>query len=350
MTPRTLLAAGFGAAAFIAVLISQTATARDLSVTGRGDALQSAQDDAYFQPFTAITGLPVTVSSWSGGLATLRSRIEGGANDWDAVLLHGNELLQGCDDGLYEKLDWAALGGRDHYLPMAVSDCGVGTAVSSIVLAWDRDKFAAVPSWADFWDVARYPGKRGLRRSARSNLEIALMADGVAPGDVYRLLRTDDGVDRAFRKLDQLRPYITWWGPDKRGDQMLESGEVLLTSADSVAVTSANRSMARHFGIQWTGSLYSVQSWAVMKGSPNLTNALKLLAFAGDPVRQAKVSTAVPYGPTAKGANEALPPDMVAASPTAAANLTGALQIDEQFWRDNGAKLTQRFDAWLAQH
>ena len=342
MMPRMLLAT-----TLCGVLFGVPAIARDLTVIGRGGPLQQAQDSTYFKPF-ASTGTPLQVHDWSGGLGTLRSRIDGGSNDWDLVLVSGAELLAGCDDGLFEKLNWTALGGRDHYLPQAAYDCGAGSAIGSLVLAWDRDKFPTTPTWSDFWDVARYPGKRGLRRGPRSNLEIALMADGVAPGDVYRLLRTDDGVDRAFRKLDQIKPYIVWWTPDAPAGQVLASGEVLLSSADSVSVWLANRSSQRHFGVQWAGSLYDVLSWAVMKGSPNVPDGMKLLAFIADPARQAALTTAIPYGPAVKGANELLPPDILAASPSAPANLANALQIDEQFWRDNGDKLGQRFDAWLA--
>ena len=299
MTPRTLLAA-----TLCGVLIGLPAMARDLTVVGRGGALQQAQDGVYFKPFTASAGQTLDVRSWSGGLGTLRSKVEGGANDWDVVLVSAEELLAGCDDGLFEKLNWSALGGRDHYIGQAATDCGVGSAVGSLVLAWDRDKFPVTPTWTDFWDVARYPGKRGLRRGARTNLEIALMADGVAPGAVYRTLRTDDGVDRAFRKLEQIKPYLVWWTPDAPAGQVLSSGEVLLSSADGASVALANRGGQRHVGVQWAGSLYTVQSWALMKGSPNLADGLKLLAFMGDPARQAQLTLTLPYGPTARGAVE----------------------------------------------
>ena len=345
MTLRKFLAAGLCTALAGAPI---HATARDLAVLSRSAALQQAQQDAFFKPFTDASNLALQLLTWPGGLNLLRARIEGGSNDWDLVEVSADELLAGCDDGLFEKLNWPAIGGKDHYLPLAVSDCGVGASVSSIVLAWDRDKFPSTPTWADFWDVARYPGKRGLRRTARTNLEIALLADGVAATDVYRLLRTDDGVDRAFRKLDQIKPYLMWWTPEAQAAQMLGSGEVLLSSTDNVAVTLANRLQKRHFGLQWSGSLFTVQSWIVMKGSPNLTDALKLLAFAADPARQAIFASDVPFGPVVKGATDQLAPDALAVSPTNPANMQGALQIDEQFWRDNGDKLNQRFDAWLA--
>ena len=162
-------------------------------MVSRSPAQQKAQQDAFFAAFTAATGTPLRELTWTGGVSALRSHAEGGAHDWDVVAVSGGELLEGCDDGLFEKLNWAAIGSKEHYIPQAVSDCGVGLGITSVVLAWDRDKFGSVPTWADFWDVARYPGKRGLRRTARTNLEIALLADGVAPGDIYRVLRSDEG-------------------------------------------------------------------------------------------------------------------------------------------------------------
>jgi putative spermidine/putrescine transport system substrate-binding protein len=91
-----------------------------------------------------------------------------------------------------------------------------------------------------------------------------------------------------------------------------------------------------------------VLSWVIMKGSPNVADGMKLLSFMADPAKQAAIATAVPYGPTVKGANDLLPADIQVTSPSAPPNLANALQMDEQFWRDNGEKLNQRFDAWLA--
>jgi putative spermidine/putrescine transport system substrate-binding protein len=246
------------------------------------------------------------------------------------------------------KLDWATIGGRDHYLPQGTSDCGVGAVAHNFALAWDRDKFQGAPTWADFWDVAKYPGKRGLQQGARMNLEIALMADGVAPGDVYRTLRTDDGVDRAFRKLDQIKPYLVWWKSPEEASKLLGSGNVLLTTAPSERVTAANQAGGRHFGMQLPGSLYEIESWGIVKGSPNVVDAQKLLALMGDPAREAKFASIASVGVLAKGATDALTPEQLAISPGNPANLSAALQIDDQFWNDNLEKLNRRFDAWVA--
>src|ERR1700734_1557833 len=171
------------AAAAILALSYGIAAARDLTVVARGPT-QEAIKRVFIQPFTTATGIAVQSESWGGGIDALRTQSKAPDNVWDLVQVDSDELTTGCSEGLFEKLDWSAIGGKDHYLPQAVSDCGVGATLHNIVLAWDRDKFQATPTWADFWDVAKIPGKRGLGKSVRSALEIALLADGVAPGDV----------------------------------------------------------------------------------------------------------------------------------------------------------------------
>ncbi len=321
--------------------------ARDLAIALQGGSLEVMQQRVFLQPFTDTTGIAVKEESGAGAPATLRERKEGSPDPLDIVAVKGDALASGCDEGLFEKLDWTQIGGREHYLPQGLSDCGVGSALYAFVLAWDRDKFPGTPSWSDFWDVTKYPGKRGLRREPETNLEFALLADGVAPADVYRTLRTPDGVDRAFRKLDQLRPYIVWWRASGEAAKILGSGEVLMTTAANPAIIVANHTSGRNFGVQWNASLSTVESWAVMKGSANLRQAYQLLYFAGSSAIQARFITMAAYGGLAKGANDGLAPDALAASPTAPANLSAGFAMDDQFWRENRDKLTQRFDQWL---
>jgi len=346
MRLRTLLQAGAIATVFAVPGCILPAAARELTLVARAGPFQEPLQQVFVLPFSQASGLHVDQESWTGGLDQIEQRI-GWGDPWDLVQVSSAELQPGCEQGFFEKLDWSAIGGRDRYLPQGVSDCGVGAFMRSIVLTWDRDKFPGTPTWGDFWDVAKYPGKRGLKRDVETNLEIALLADGVAPGDVYGTLRSSDGVARAFRKLDQLKPYLVWWQSDTDATKIVGSGAVLMTSAPNDRVTAANRAERRHFGIQWSGSLYSVDFWAIVAGSANFAAAIRFLAFAANPAQEAKLLPLIAYGPMAKGANDKLPPDLQAVSPTAPANLQNALQIDEAFWRDNYAKLSQRFEDWL---
>src|SRR5580700_1787510 len=100
----------------------------------------------------------------------------------------------------------------------------------SSVLAYSQTKYpagAAPDSWADFWDVKKFPGRRALRNHPLATLEAALMADGVAPDELYPL-----DVDRAFKKLEQIKPYITvWWTSGAQSAQLLNDGEVDMVMA-----------------------------------------------------------------------------------------------------------------------
>jgi len=340
MLARVLLAA-------VAVLAAWPANTYALTVVTRGETTQSAIADAYIGPFTALTAIPIHRENWDGNMDTLRAKAA--ESGWDLVQVNAEELASGCNDGLFEKLDWAAIGGKDHYQPMAVSDCGVGVMVHNMVLAWDHDKFQTTPTWSDFWDVAKYPGKRGLAKSAHGALEFALMADGVAPADVYKTLGTGEGVDRAFRKLDQLKPYIVWWQTPSEAAKILGSGDVLMTATPSDVIVMANQNEKRNFGIQFGGSLFEPRFWAMLKGGQNLRDAQQFLYVTGAPALEARLFRAGGDIGLAKGVNEFLTPEQQAMSPTFPANAGGALRVDNGFWHDNLAKLQARFDAWMTQ-
>ncbi len=170
MPVRTLLAAMALLTTPALALQPGSAGPNDLTIVTRDESMRHAMQSAYAEPFTAVTGIPVQQNVWEGGIDALRAQVK--ANDsWDLVLVDADELATGCGEGLFDKLDWSAIGGKDHYTPQAVSDCGLGAVIATTVLAWDKDKLPVSPSWSDFWDVAKYPGKRGLHKAVRGNLE-----------------------------------------------------------------------------------------------------------------------------------------------------------------------------------
>ena len=340
LLPLLLLAA--------AALGARGATARELTLAVRSATRLKAVQTVFVAPFQAATGIPVLAQSWPGGMPALTTGLAGKDPAWDLIEVNGTELRAGCAAGLFAKLDPARIGGAAHYLPQAIDPCGIGAILQTTALAWDRDKFAGTPSWADFWDVAKYPGKRGLREGVRGNLELALMADGVAPADVYKVLATPDGVNRAFRKLDQLRPYLVWWKTPAEAAKTLAAGGVLMTSAPTDAIVAAARDTHRDFGIRWSDSLYDVLSWAIARTSPNQAAALEFLYFAGTPAIEGRLAARFGEGGLAVGANDGLSPAAASLSTTLPANMKGSLPLNDAFWQTHLAALRQRFDAWLA--
>lgn len=321
---------------------------RDLTVASWGGAYQDAQREVFFRPWAAARGQRLLEETWDGGIDVLRTRIRAGTNTWDVVQVEGEELLLGCAEGLFERLDPDEIGGRDAYVPSAVHECGVGAITYAFVLAWDRARLAAPPAgWPALFDTQRIPGRRALRRGPKATLEIALLADGVAPAEVYGVLGTEAGVARAFARLDMIRDVLAWWERGSQPVQWLATGEVALAVAYNGRIAAANAQDGRDLGIVWRQHLSAMDSWVIMRGSPNRAQALDFLRFAGRPEVQAGLPQRIPYGVTARGADERLPREVLVRLPSAPANADGALRIDDRFWLDNIDRLARRFDAWL---
>lgn len=341
----------FGAAilASAGLVTAQSAAARDLTVSSWGGNFQDAQREIFFKPFAEKTGKPVLDESWDGGFGVLQAKVKAGAPNWDVVQVEAEELELGCSDGLFETIDWSKVGDKSKFLPAAVSDCGVGAIVWSTAIAYDGAKLAEGPqSWADFWNVEKFPGKRALRKSAKYTLEFALLADGVDKDEVYEVLSTPEGVDRAFRKLEELKPNLVWWEAGAQPLQLLASGEVVMTSAYNGRITGINRSEGKDFKVVWPGSIYAVDSWVILKGAENKDAAQDFIAFASLPENMAKLPPYIAYGLPNTDAAAAVAPEYAVDLPTESANLTDAISLDVDFWIDNSEALTQRFNAWLA--
>ena len=345
MARRLLIPAAL-AAALAGVAAAQ---ARDLTLSGFGGAAQDAQRKAFFEPFEKATGTKLTEDTYDGGLAKIKAMIDSNSVTWDVVDIEGSDLARGCEAGYFETLDWSLVGGKSAWLPAATfSDCGIGQFVWATVLAYNADQLHDAPkSWADFFDTKRFPGKRGLRRGAKFTMEIALIADGVAPDDVYKLLATPAGVDRAFKKLDTIKPSIQWWEAGAQPPEWLTAGDVVMTSAYNGRIAAANQG-GKHLGIVWNGQIYSLDYWTVLKGSPFKDQALKMVAFMSQPDVLKNLPQYIPYGPPQKQVISMLPPALAEQLPTAPAHLVNALSSDNEFWLEHEDDLNERFNAWVA--
>ena len=219
----------------------------------------------------------------------------------------------------------------------------------STAIAYDAAKIANGPqSWSDFWDVIRFPGKRALRKGPKYTLEFALLADGVSEDKLYDALSTREGIDRAFRKLDELKPHLIWWETGAQPLQLLASGEVVMTSAYNGRITGINRTEGRKFKIVWPGSIYAVDSWVILKGAENRALGEDFIAFASRPENLAKLPRFVAYGLPKPEAMRAVPAELEADLPTSSLNIKNAIPLNVDFWIDNSESLTARFNAWLA--
>lgn len=335
-----------GCAAFAASAVGQ-----QLTVVNFGGANAAAQKKAYYEPFEKAGGKIVAVE-YNGEQAKVKAMVETKKVTWDVVEVEAPDVARGCDEGLYEKLDYSKIRSKSDFLPAAVTDCGVGVFVWTTVLAYNGDKFKEAGrsprSWADFWDTTAYPGKRGMRKGARYNLEFALMADGVPVPDVYKVLATKEGADRAFKKLTELKPHIQWWEAGAQPPQFLVAGDVVMSTVYNGRIDAAQRE-GKNLKISWIGGIYDLDYWAIPKGTPNRDAAYKFIALATDPDRQAEYARHISYGPTHNQALPKLDNTVLANLPTAPAILSRSVQLNVKFWADQGEELEKRFASWAAQ-
>ncbi len=320
-----------------------------LTVVNFGGANGAAQKKAYYEPYEKASGTKLVTVEYNGEQAKIKAMVETKKITWDLVEVESPDVQRGCDEGLFEKLDYRKIIPTTDLLPAALNECGVGFFVWSTVMAYNGDKLKTAPvTWADFWDMKKFPGKRGMRKGARYNLEFALMADGVAPKDVYKVLATPAGADRAFKKLSELKANIQWWEAGAQPPQFLVAGDVVMSTAFNGRIDAAQRE-GKNLKVTWTGGIYDLDFWVIPKGSANKEEATKLIAFAMKPENQAAYAQNIAYGPTNTKALAKLPAKVLNDLPTSAANAKTALQFNVSFWADQGEALEKRFASWAAQ-
>ena len=213
----------------------------------------------------------------------------------------------------------------------------------------------APKTMADFFDTKAFPGKRGMRKSPKVTMEFALIADGVPTSEVYDVLGTEEGIARAFAKLDTIKEDVVWWEAGAQPPQLLADGEVVFSTAWNGRVFNAKNAEGQPFEMVWDGQIYDLDLFVIPKGSKNKEAALDFVAFSTATEQLAAQASWISYGP-ARASSEARigtfhsdsSIKMADHMPTAAANFKNALQNDFEFWADNADQLNERFNAWLA--
>jgi putative spermidine/putrescine transport system substrate-binding protein len=333
-----------------ALTIPSTTLADTLTATSWGGAYSMSQRKAYYEPFMKETGHTVLEDEWAGDLAVVRAMVETGNYKWHVIDAETNDVLAGCDEGVLEPLDYGKIGVKpEEFIDGAALECGVGTIIWTTIFAYDKTKFPTdgPQNWADFWNVEKFPGKRGLYKSPSYNLEFALQADGVPIDQIYSVMRTPEGVDRAFAKLGELKPHIVWWETGAQAPQLLADGEVSMTTAWNGRIYSAIKDEGRPFEIVWHGHIYDLDYWVIPKDHPEKDLAYEFIAFASRKDRQGDQTNFISYGNTVKGTEGFINPDILPHLPSA--HLEYAIKQDAEYWAENNEELQNRFNAWVAQ-
>ena len=336
---------------------------RSITTVSWGGSYGRAVNEGANIPFTEATGIQIDIEDYNGGLAQIRAQVDIGDVHWDVVDLEIADAVRGCDEGLLERIDINALPpgpdgtpAAEDFVAEGQTECGVGNLYWSTVYAYNEENIpgAKPTTMADFFDLEAFPGRRGMRRVPQVNLEFALIGDGVPLDQVYAVLDTPEGLDRAFAKLETIKDEVIWWEAGAQPPQMLADGEVAMTTAYNGRIFNAQVLENQPFVIVWDGQLLDVGQVGIVAGTPRLEEALQYVAFSTSAESLARIARRISYSPMRRSGMPLVSTHVVAGvemephMPASPANAARALRYDWSWWVDHQDELNERFSAWLA--
>lgn len=336
VTGATVLAAPF----------VKTAWAADRSLTVRdpGGPVGEAYKNAFFVPFFKETGIEVIgVQAAHGPTGEIKAMVEAGNYAWDGALLGVSDVDVLAANNYLEPVGESGVNGNE--IPDAYkTEFVTGIVAFATVLAYNTETMGATPpkNYADFWNVEGFPGSRSVRKHAWGTLEQALMADGVAPKDLYPL-----DLDRAFRKLDEIKNDVDiWWTGGAQCSQLLKTGEIDTLSTWNGRIQTAIDDGAP-VKIVWDGGMASYSGFGILKGGPQADLMRELIEFSSSAVQQAEYVKYSASGPCNPNAYKHIAADMAEKLPTNPKHASKMFTLDSKWWGANLDSASERFESWL---
>ncbi|GKX34414.1 MAG: ABC polyamine/opine transporter substrate-binding protein [Rhizobiaceae bacterium MnEN-MB40S] len=345
------------------------AFAEDMTIVSWGGAYSASQNNAYHKPYMAMNPDVNIINDESSNeaVAKLRAMNEAGNVTWDVVDVVASDAIRLCDEGLAVEIDpdkdlAPAPDGTpasEDFGDLLVSECFIPQIVYSTTFGYRTDKVGDEPPTdiCAVFDTEKYPGKRSLEKRPINNVEWALLCDGVAKEDIYDVLSTPEGVDRALAKLDTIKDDVIWWSAGAETPQLLADGEVVMGSTYNGRLFSVIEEQDQPVAMLWDAQVFDLDGWIIPAGLPEdrLKRAMDYIYFATDTQRLADQAKYISYGPARKssaplvGKHADLGIEMAPHMPTDPNNAKNTFLYNYEWWADNRDDLDAKFQAWLTQ-
>ncbi|UPJ26367.1 extracellular solute-binding protein [Bradyrhizobium sp. CW1] len=203
-----------------------------LRIVAPGGSFRASPSKALCQRFSKTTGIKITEDEYNFEFDEIHPMVQAKTASWDVVDIDQSAAIN-CDSGILEPLDWKKLGlDQAKFLADGKYDCGVPTHVSAAIVPYHKDKLPNGPKTiADLFDLESFPGKRGLYKDPWPNLEWALIAERAAKKDVYNVIKTPEGLERALGKLNRTNEDVIWWTAEAEPPQLVADGQFVMTAS-----------------------------------------------------------------------------------------------------------------------
>ncbi|WP_151719789.1 extracellular solute-binding protein [Gemmobacter serpentinus] len=305
---------------------------------GYGEALRKVMYD----PFTAETGITVVTVQEARSGPRIKAQVEAGKTEWDLTFIFDQEtkLLGDC---CLADIDYSKMSEEAQKTLAVMPDNlkrqkGVALQVIGVGLVYNKDVYsgdAKPASWADFWDVEKFPGQRCLPAWPRFVMEAALMADGVTKDQLYPL-----DMERALKKIEEIKPHVSkWWTTSAQPPQLLLDGEADMC----MAYTGSTSKLALEgapIEVEWNQGFVYYDFFSIPKDAPNYDNAMKLLSWRLEPARAAELTSNFPVALPSSVVFEAADPAISIYWANNPANVSRAIEWSPDYWGAQAANGT----------
>ncbi|QDG74834.1 extracellular solute-binding protein [Labrenzia sp. PHM005] len=366
MKLKTLVLAGTAMA-----FAGTAALAADMTIVSWGGAYSASQNNAYHKPYMEKNPDVNIINDESSAeaVAKLRAMNEAGNITWDLVDVVASDAIRLCDEGLALEIDPATdlaaapdgTSAADDFGDLLVSECFIPQIVYSTTFGYRSD----VAEWGGkepsdicaVFDTATFPGKRSLEKRPINNVEWALLCDGVPKEDVYSVLETEEGLNRALAKLDTIKDDVIWWSAGAETPQLLADKEVVIGSTYNGRLFALIEEQKQPVKMLWDAQVFDLDGWIIPAGlsDERLAAVKDYVKFATDTQRLADQAKYISYGPARKssaplvGKHASLGIDMAPHMPTDPNNAKNTFLYNYEWWADYRDDIDAKFQAWLAQ-
>ena len=328
-----------------------TSSYADITFVSWGGAYTAAQQKGYINNWNG----KVNVENYNGGLGEIKAQVEANNVTWDVVDILPDQGVTGCDEGLFVKLDQSEF--INDMIVEPVSECVAPQIFWAYTAFYDKKAFSGKKpkTIKDFFDVKKFPGKRAIHTWANATIEMALVADGVKAKNVYEVMSTPEGIDRAFKKLDTIKDHVIFWSAGSKPLEMISSGEAVMALAYNGRIGAAILQDGKDFEYIWDATVLEQEYLAIPKGSKNEAEAREFVAYAASSESIANVAKYNTYAPMRKSSLSVVKKgepwfntgvDVLPHVPTSKKIIKKAIIADPMWWADNGAEVSERFGAW----
>ena len=356
--------------------ISVTTSSWAVVMVSWGGAYTESQKLGYGDPAAKKLGIPVDWVDYSGGLSEIKAQIAAGAITWDVIDVYAMDTIIGCDEGIFVEFDFdkdfppapdGTPASEDFFTTMP-SKCAVGNILYSWTYAYHDEMIGKKKpkKIKDFFNTKKWPGKRGIYKSAMHNLEIALAADGIKPrkggSKLYEALETEAGLDRAFNKIKELcedpNGGCVFWSAGAKPPELLMQGEVVMATGWNGRFFNAEIGEGAPLKQVWDAQGLDYQYMSIVKGGPNQADAMKAVAEMTSTHGLAGSAKYIAYAPWRKSSLKVIEAgepwykdgktNMMEQMPTHPNNTKNYFLVDPIFWADNSTEIGERWEAMKA--